>query len=493
MAPPQQAIVLECDGTAGASAYQEAINPLPDSFWDHIVKGAEVQDASAKPGAHKRLDGELANYQLRIRQADPAELGVDKVKQLSGYLDDDQQDKHLFYWFFESRNDPAKDPVVLWLNGGPGCSSFVGLFDELGPATIPRADLGPVNNPYSWNSNASVIFIDQPVNVGFSYGSNITKSSQAAAKDIYAMLTLFFHQFPNYAERDFFVTGESYAGHYIPAIGAELLSHNNSNINLKGLAIGNGLTDPYIQYLYYRPTACGQGGYPAVLSPSDCQAMMDAEPECQRLIGTCYDNPGAKVCWQATTYCNRNVMGIYRRNPKNNVYDITSPVGTGKTSYASQFLSSNRTKQALGVEASRAYLKCNYKVYDDFVGDGDWMKPAHRVIPGILEKIPVLIYAGDIDYICNWLGNQAWTLGLEWPGKSALNAAKPQELRAKSGKNYGNVRAAQGLSLMQIYKAGHMVPEYEGEGSLDFLNRFMGGEWSSKAPGAHLSPNNSCS
>jgi cathepsin A (carboxypeptidase C) len=106
------------------------------------------------------------------------------------------------------------------------------------------------------------------------------------------------------------------------------------------------------------------------------------------------------------------------------------------------------------------------------------MTPAQRVIPGILEQIPVLIYAGDLDFICNWLGNQACTLALDWPGKGALNAAKPRDLRTGSGRSYGDVRAAKGLSLMQIYKAGHTVPEYEGEGSLDFLIRWMGGEWS---------------
>lgn len=380
--------------------------------------------------------------------------------------------------FFESRNNPATDPVVLWLNGGPGCSSFFGLFDELGPATIPRPDLKPVNNPYSWNSNASVIFIDQPVNVGYSYGNGTVGSSPAAAKDIYAMLTLFFHQFPQYAKQDFFVTGESYAGHYIPSIGSEILSHKDRNINLKGLAIGNGLTDPYIQYLYYRPTACGQGGYPAVLSARDCQTMKNAEPECQRQIKRCYDGGSASVCSQATRYCNTNVLGVYQRGTDKSVYDITSPNGTGKPTYSVQFLKSSNTKQALGVEANRAYEQCNFDVYGKFVNNGDWMSPAQKVIPGILKEIPVLIYAGDIDYICNWLGNEAWTLALDWPGKSALNAAKRQQLRSKSGKNYGNVRAAQGLSLMQIYKAGHTVPEYEGEGSLDFLNRFMGGEWS---------------
>lgn len=292
------------------------------------------------------------------------------------------------------------------------------------------------------------------------------------------MLTLFFNQFPEYAKQDFFVTGESYAGHYIPAIGHEILSHKDRNINLKGLAIGNGLTDPYTQYLYYRPTACGQGGYPAILSQSDCQSMKNAEPGCQQQIKKCYDGGSASVCKQATNSCNNAFFGIYQRGTTRGVYDILHDDGTGKTSYATQFLASSNAKQALGVEANRAYQQCDGTVYSDFVNAGDWMTPAHRVIPGILTEIPVLIYAGDIDFICNWLGNEAWTLALDWPGKSALNAAKQKELRANSGKNYGNVRNAQGLALMQIYKAGHTVPEYEGEGSLDFLNRWMGGEWS---------------
>src|SRR5271154_4615180 len=103
--------------------------------------------------------------------------------------------------FFESRNDPQNDPVVLWLNGGPGCSSLTGLFLELGPASIDE-NLKLVHNPYSWNANASVIFLDQPVNVGFSYSGSSVTNTIAAGKDVYALLTLFFKQFPEYATQD---------------------------------------------------------------------------------------------------------------------------------------------------------------------------------------------------------------------------------------------------------------------------------------------------
>jgi cathepsin A (carboxypeptidase C) len=82
---------------------------------------------------------------------------------------------------------------------------------ELGPASIDKK-IKIVDNPYSWNSNASVIFLDQPVNVGYSYSDKSVSSTQAAGKDVYAFLTMFFDKFPEYAQQDFHITGESYAG-----------------------------------------------------------------------------------------------------------------------------------------------------------------------------------------------------------------------------------------------------------------------------------------
>ncbi|KAG5920335.1 hypothetical protein E4U53_003931 [Claviceps sorghi] len=460
--------------TTVAAAREAKVERLPDSFWDHIVKGSQLQAESQKAGVHKRVEGQLNNYQLRARKHDPSELGIDKVKQYSGYLDDETKDKHLFYWFFESRSNPSKDPVVLWLNGGPGCSSFVGLFQELGPAFLPNENLKPVRNPYSWNTKANIIFIDQPVNTGYSYSTNRTKTSHVAAEDIYALLTLFFHEFPEYSKQDFFITGESYAGHFIPAIGREILSYSNRNINLKGLAIGNGFTDPMTQYSYLQPMVCGKGGYPAVMSRSDCQLMELGLPGCKAAIKRCYDGHDAELCSRASNSCYASVMSVYRGNK----YDILNVNGTGQTSYATAFLNSTHTKKVLGVEVDRQYQECSTDVYHDFVSSGDWMLPAQGPVPDILAQVPVLIYAGDADFICNWLGNRAWVNALEWPGKSAFNSAKVKDLRVGSGRKYGTVRAAQGLAFMRIFKAGHGVPQYEGEGSLDFVNRWMGGEWS---------------
>lgn len=307
-----------------------------------------------------------------------------------------QHQRLTFLGFFESRNDPENDPVVLWLNGGPGCSSLTGLFLELGPASLDK-DGNTVHNPYSWNSNASVIFLDQPVNTGFSYSGGSVSNTIAAGKDVYALLTLFFKQFPEYAHQDFHIAGESYAGHYIPVFTSEILSHKKNNINLKSILVGNGLTDGLTQYEYYRPMACGDGGWPAVLDESECQSMDDALPRCQSLIENCYNSESAWFCVPASIYCNKAMIGPYQKSGMN-PYDIrTKCEDSGSLCYTqigwiNKYLNQRHVLEALGAEVD-SYDSCNFDVNRNFLFAGDWMKPFHRLVPSIVEKIPVLIYA----------------------------------------------------------------------------------------------------
>ncbi|KAI3338980.1 Alpha/Beta hydrolase protein [Ustulina deusta] len=453
----------------------------PDSEWDHIVRGADVQSMWVETDGvkHRKVDGPVESYDLRVKAVDPSSLGIDKVKQYSGYLDDNENDKHLFYWFFESRNDPKNDPVVLWLNGGPGCSSMMGLFMELGPSSVDKNG-SPKFNDYSWNSNASVIFLDQPVNVGYSYSSGSVSNTVAASKDVYALLTLFFEQFPEYTEQPFHIFGESYAGHYIPVFATEILSHKNRNINLQSIAIGNGLTDPLSQYTQYRPMACGSGGYKAVLEPSECQSMDNSLPRCQSLLRSCYNTESAWNCVPATIYCNNALIGPYQRSGMN-VYDIREECKDREnlcyteTAWISEYLNQNAVMKAVGAEVDD-YSSCNTDINRNFVFQGDWGKPFHRLVPGLLKQIPVLIYAGDADYICNWLGNKEWTEALEWPGQKDYNGVELKELLLEND-SYGQVKSSGNFTFMRIYQAGHMVPFNQPTASLDFFNRWVGGEW----------------
>ncbi|KAI4313245.1 hypothetical protein L6164_026238 [Bauhinia variegata] len=178
-----------------------------------------------------------------------------KFKQYAGYITvNENHGRALFYWFFESQDKPQEKPLLLWLNGGPGCSSIgYGEAEELGPffpqnSTEPKLKL----NPYSWNKAANLLFLESPVGVGFSYTNNSRDIDQLGdtitAKDSHTFIVKWFRRFPQFRSHEFYIAGESYAGHYVPQL-SELIFDKNHNptkkdyINFKGLMIGNALLD----------------------------------------------------------------------------------------------------------------------------------------------------------------------------------------------------------------------------------------------------------
>lgn len=189
-------------------------------------------------------------YPVRYKEVPPGicEQRSD-IKSISGYVDV-SADQHIFFWFFEARNaDPQTAPLTTWINGGPGASSMIGLFQEMGPCSIDAGG-NLVDNPYSWTNFSNVLFIDQPVQTGFSYTkttsgyispengsvivvqddvcpsdaitagtcgtfsnpddvSGVPVSTMAAASSFYAALQGFRGAFPQYARTGFhFATGQ---------------------------------------------------------------------------------------------------------------------------------------------------------------------------------------------------------------------------------------------------------------------------------------------
>ncbi|CAL5201970.1 unnamed protein product [Lathyrus oleraceus] len=169
-----------------------------------------------------------------------------EFQQYAGYITvDEVQKRALFYYFVEAEVEPASKPVVLWLNGGPGCSSVgAGAFVEHGPFKPTKSGL--IKNDYSWNKEANMLYLESPVGVGFSYSTNESfydfVNDEMTAKDNLVFLQNWFTEFQEYKNNDFFITGESYAGHYAPQL-AQLILQTKSKINLKGIAIGNPLLE----------------------------------------------------------------------------------------------------------------------------------------------------------------------------------------------------------------------------------------------------------
>ncbi|KAK9293017.1 hypothetical protein L1049_021001 [Liquidambar formosana] len=152
----------------------------------------------------------------------------------------------LFYWLVESLETPSSKPLVLWLNGGPGCSSIVyGAFEEVGPFQVQPDGKTLTVRRRAWNTEANILFLESPVGVGFSH----SKTWHESAEDAYEFLVKWFERFPQYKYRDFFIAGESYAGHYIPQLSQLIVRIDNGTgkpaICFKGSLLGNPVLDVY--------------------------------------------------------------------------------------------------------------------------------------------------------------------------------------------------------------------------------------------------------
>ncbi|KAJ9586811.1 hypothetical protein L9F63_019597, partial [Diploptera punctata] len=184
------------------------------------------------------------------------------IPSYSGYLTVNKTyNSNLFFWYFPAENGYETAPLLLWLQGGPGSSSLFGLFTELGPFSVAEDNKSLLKNPYSWHKNHSIIFIDSPVGTGFSYTDDeagYASDEVQIGDELYTAMTQFLTLFPELQKVPFYITGESYGGKYVPALGYTIHQRNPTSkfkINLEGLAVGNGYTDPitmlyYSEYLY---------------------------------------------------------------------------------------------------------------------------------------------------------------------------------------------------------------------------------------------------
>ncbi|PAA65207.1 hypothetical protein BOX15_Mlig000672g2 [Macrostomum lignano] len=195
----------------------------------------------------------LAECQRRRVEELPRLLFRPNFTQYSGYLTSSSGSggsRRLFYWLVESSHvDAATAPLVLWMNGGPGCSSVGGLLMTNGPFLAnDRAELE--RNDFAWNRLANVLYIDSPSGVGLSEPGPTDPTElndNATTRLNLGALLHFYSLFPEYRGRAFYIAGESYAGIYIPLLASAIIEggHRPGLINLKGIAVGNGLHVPF--------------------------------------------------------------------------------------------------------------------------------------------------------------------------------------------------------------------------------------------------------
>ncbi|CAL1404178.1 unnamed protein product [Linum trigynum] len=384
----------------------------------------------------------------------------------------------MFYFFFESRVNNSNAPVVIWLTGGPGCASELALFYENGPFQI-RDDMSLQWNDYGWDQASNILYVDQPTGTGFSYttdDSDIRHNETGVSNDLYSFLQEFFKGHSKYANNDFYITGESYAGHYIPALASRIYKGNKNNegihINLKGFAIGNGLTDPGIQYKAYPEYALAA----KLITKADHDSITsNLVPPCQSAISAC-DSAGDDGCTEALSTCQEIFSSIMSIAGSINYYDIRKQC-EGSLCYdfsrMEQFLGDDNVKSALGVN-DIDFVSCSSVVHNAMMGD--WMVDYETGIPNLLENgIKVLIYAGEYDLICNWMGNSNWVHAMKWSGQHKFQGASTVPFMAGNTKS-GELKSYGPLAFLKVYNAGHMVPMDQPKAALQMLQGWMQGK-----------------
>ncbi|WVZ66920.1 hypothetical protein U9M48_016075 [Paspalum notatum var. saurae] len=482
-------------GSPAASSWQgQAASSLAVSPASDRAKKAHAASPSPSPspspGVGRKEDD-------RVDRLPGQPEGVD-FAQYAGYVTvDAAAGRALFYYLAEaeaaggggSSAANAGKPLLLWLNGGPGCSSLgYGAMEELGPFRVKSDGRTLYRNPYAWNKAANVLFLESPAGVGFSY-SNTTadygrSGDNKTADDALLFLLGWMERFPEYKGRDFYLAGESYAGHYVPQLAHAILRHAAkspapSPINLKGIMIGNAVindaTDTKGMYDFFWTHAL----------ISD-EAADGIRRYCNFTDGASENDKCDEAASEADEALQDiDIYNIYAPNCQS--AGLVSPPVTPSIDnfdpctdyYVDAYLNDPDVQKALHANVTR--LDHPWSACSDVLTR--WTDSAATVLPILTEllnnNIRVWVYSGDIDgrvpvtssrYSVNQLQLPVAAKWRAWFSSTQGAGEVGGYVVQYKGKEKGS------LSLVTVRGAGHEVPSYQPQRALVLVQSFLEGK-----------------
>ncbi|GAM84761.1 hypothetical protein ANO11243_027620 [Dothideomycetidae sp. 11243] len=428
-------------------------------------------------------------------------------------IDENDLSRQLFFMFTPTTGDPV-DEVTIWLNGGPGCSSLEGFFQENGPFLWVPGTYEPVKNPYTWANLTNMVYVEYPVTTGFSIGKSSATTQEETAAD-------FVKWFKNWQDLfgiqnyKIYVTGESYAGRYVPYISAAMLDQKDTcYYDLSG-AIAY---DPCIgSFVYTQEEAVA---VPYVLENNNILNLNDSFVE---ELTSLHESCGYKE--YVDKYLTFPAAGVqpvgyfdYEKNAScdvfgmidtaalevNNCFDIYEtvqqcpllwdvlsfptelayrPAGAPKT-----YFNRDDVKKAIHAPMNVTWSICGGQPYVGKQGTGPEQEgdlsadPIQKVLPQVIEATNrVLIGNGDYDMIIITNGtllsiqNMTWNgqLGFQSKPETPINIAQTDlewtSVYDKNGYNgidgpqgtMGIQHYERGLMWVETFQSGHMQPEFQ--------------------------------
>ncbi|KAF8566278.1 hypothetical protein P879_04829 [Paragonimus westermani] len=426
-------------------------------YTKHSHRGTEY-DAIHKTSGERRVHAEKD----RILSL-PNLTFEPQFQQYAGYLDGASPNIKLFYWLVEAVENPSEAPLLLWLNGGPGCSSLSGLLSGNGPFSV-NPDLELESNPYSWNKALNVLYLESPAGVGFSCTNdgNITASDDLTAWNNFQALVNFLKKYPAYKYRALYIAGESYAGVYVPTLALHLIQKENA-FRLKGILVGNPMTNYVLNEnsgfynLYYHGFLSDEhwDNLVELCCPDQygqhCMFTLNNSVGCQLAFQSVHDDLAVNINpYNPYQNC---AGGIAKLKPTNNTTPLISkpwkpliggqsaytqlfteklslPVAIeteesdylkcpaqksvcGRDTFVHEYLNLPEVQDALHVDKhfTNCWTSCNLKVFRDYVRQYGNMDRVYTQI--LSSQVPVMFYSGDFDLVINSMGTRWFVKSLQ--------------------------------------------------------------------------------
>jgi vitellogenic carboxypeptidase-like protein len=397
----------------------------------------------------------------------------------------------LFFWYVpptESTNEST--PLLIWLQGGPGGSSLFGMFTEMGPFKVESDGSTLTPRDKSWNKKYGMIFIDNPVGAGYSYTETetgyCTNTKVEVSSQLYELMQQFYAVFPEQLQNELIITGESYAGHYVPGLAYKIhqenakieealkrTGHSGTNgkvtIPLTSLAIGDGWIDPYVQ----------MGAYPDMLFNIGV-ADLKEKAKFKEYVATSQKFIEQGNMYQAFTVWDQMINGdifpypnyyhnVTGSNDYDNFMDTNEAADIG---YYYPFVTAANTRKAahVGDAVYNDGSKCEMNLVNDF------MVSFRDEMSVLLESYKVLIYSGQLDVIIGAALTETMLPTIPWSGQKEFTQADKKVWRVQPTDTEvaGYVQQFSRLTYALVRGAGHLVPYDQPSRALDMIERWVG-------------------
>lgn len=405
----------------------------------------------------------------------------------SGYVTvNEKYGRALFYWFVEAVEDPQSKPLLLWLNGGPGCSSIAyGMAEEIGPFHIKPDGKTLYLNPYSWNQVANILFFDSPVGVGYSYSNTssdlLNNGDKKTAADSLAFLLNWFERFPQYKGRDFYITGESYAGHYVPQLSQAIVRYNQATkdekINLRSYMVGNALTDDYHDHLglfqfMWAAGLISDQTYKKLNLLCDFESFIHSSVACNKMEDIATKELGNIDPYSIfTPSCSANVsQSNLLPKRKHRVGHVSEKYDPCTESHSTVYFNLPEVQKALHV--SPEFAPARWETCSEVVNT-NW-KDSPRTVLDIYKELihsglHVWVFSGDTDAVIPVTSTRYSIDALKLP------TVKPWGAWYDDGQVGGWTQEYAGLTFVVVRGAGHEVPLHKPKQALTLVKAFLSG------------------